>query len=261
MKVTIITVNLNGNRFLKEAIDSVLMQESIDLEYLVIDGGSTDGSLETIVDAAARECRIKWVSEPDSGIADAMNKGTALANGDLVGFLHADDFYPETGVLARVAAAFERSPGAVWATGGASLVDDAGTVLKEIGVRRYSFRRLLRSNIIIHPSTFVRRPVLIDVGGFNRSFRYAMDYDLWLRLGSISAPLPVDGLLSNFRLHSGSCSSSNPDGAFEEEYYIRTAYLKRTGGMLWPHKTFYLIKKPFNRLFYSRYLNRMSESG
>ncbi len=261
MKISIITVNLNGNRFLQQAIDSVVGQNFPDIEYLIIDGGSTDGSLTTITNAAARDGRIKWISGPDMGIADAMNKGILLATGDIVGMLHADDFYTSDDVLGIVDTAFAGMPTAKWVTGGACLVNESGESIRKIRARRYSFRRLVRSNIIIHPSTFILRQALLDAGGFNATFKFAMDYDLWLRLGNFSAPLSLDAIFSSFRIHEGSLSTKYADSAFAEEQLIRTDYLKRNGYLLWPHRLLYLLKKPLNSRLYARIRNSTSTAG
>lgn len=258
MKFSIITVNYNCNRYLYKAIISVLGQKYQDIEYVIIDGGSTDGSIDTITDAASRDERVRWISEPDMGIADAMNKGISLATGDIIGILHADDYFSDNDVLDVVAAAFANAPETKWVTGGTCLVNDVGDLIQRIGVRRYSFRRLLRSNIIIHPSTFVIRQTLQAAGGFNIALRYAMDYDLWLRLGTISMPTIIDTCLSCFRIHDGSLSTKYADSAFVEEQQIRIDYLKSTGHMLWPHNLFYMVKRPINHMFCSRLRKRSS---
>ena len=225
MKVTVITVNLNGNRFLRGAISSVLLQQSVDLEYLIIDGGSTDGSLETIAEAAAGDARIRWVSEKDSGISDAMNKGVALSSGEIIGFLHADDFYHRNDILSTVTGLMEDHPEALWCTGGLREVGKGDRVLREHDVRRFSRRRLLRNNIIFHPATFVRRKFLLEAGGFDESLQYTMDYDLWLRISAAASPVEVNCHLASFRVHAGSISSKNRLAALDEEYQVRMRYL------------------------------------
>lgn len=254
MKISVVTVCLNCRKYIGTALECVKKQNYSNIEHVVIDGGSSDGTIEVVKSFADSSDAFRWYSRHDAGIADAMNRGLELATGDIVGFLHADDFYPDPGALHHVAEAFAREPWRDWATGGAYFVDAAGVRIREIGVRRYSFRRLIRYNIMLHPSTFVRRPALLAVGGFDTSLRYAMDYDLWLRLGERSTPLLINRPLACFRLHLNSCSSVNADAAFDEEYRIRTAYLHRTGTELWPHKLRYMLMRPLNRLFYGRFL-------
>lgn len=225
MKVTVITVNLNGNRYLREAIDSVLMQKSAELEYLIIDGGSTDGSLETIA-VAAHDSRVRWISESDRGISHAMNKGAALATGELIAILHSDDCYHRNDILSTVIGIVTNHPETIWCTGGMREVGPNGHLIREVKVRRYSRRRLIRNNIILHPSTFVRRSALLDAGGFDESLRYAMDYDLWLKLSAHSDPFLINREMSSFRVHQGSLSIKNRLDALDEEFLVRRRYLK-----------------------------------
>lgn len=254
MKISVVTICLNNRSTLQQAIDSVRMQSGPEVELVIVDGGSSDGSVEIVQQAAEGFAALTWVSEPDRGISDAMNKGARLASGEIVAFLHADDFYPDGSVLQRVAETFEANPAATWLTGGIRLVGPDGEKLREIEARDYSFRRLVRSNIIFHPATFVRRGTLLELGGFRDDLRYAMDYDLWLRLGEHQSPLTVPSPLCCFRVHPGSLSSRNAGAAFAEEQQVRLDYLRRTGGALWPHRLWYRIKQPLNARYYRHLL-------
>lgn len=248
MKVSIVTVNLNGNRFLAQSLDSVLGQDYREIELMVVDGGSTDGSQATIEEAAERDARVRWISEPDQGIADAMNKGISLATGDIVGFLHSDDRYPGPEVLSRVVASFASRPEALWLTGGVSMIGETGAPLRTFAVRRYSYKRLIRSNILFHPSTFVRKETLRSCL-FDVNLRLAMDYDLWLRLGAKGNPLLLDQPLSCFRVHLGSRSLQAADEAMTEEFAIRRRFLATRGQMAWPYRLHFLAKRVLNRMF------------
>ena len=246
MKVSIVTVNLNGAHFLAEALASVLAQDYRDLELIVIDGVSTDGSQEIIADAAARDERLRCVSEGDAGIADAMNKGVSLATGEVVGFLHSDDRYPSTGILSSVVEAFQANPGAFWLSGGLILINQRGKPFRTLSARRYSWRRLLRANTLFHPATFVRTEVL-RTHPFDTSLRLAMDYDLWLRLGLRGAPLLLSQPLAAFRVHGESCSVQESDAAQAEEFAIRCRFLRAQGKSLFPCRLQYGIKRLLNR--------------
>jgi glycosyltransferase involved in cell wall biosynthesis len=248
MKVSIITVNLNGNRFLAESIDSVLGQDYREVELLIIDGGSTDGSLVTIEEAAGQDSRVRWISEKDRGIADAMNKGITLATGDIIGFLHSDDRYPGQDVISQVVAAFASRHAALWLTGGISLITEAGVPFCTFEVRRYSYKRLIRSNILFHPSTFVRKETLRSCQ-FDANLRLAMDYDLWLRLGALGDPLLMDQPLSCFRVHQGSRSLQAADEALAEEFAIRHRFLASRGRLTCPYRLHYMVKRVLNRIF------------
>ena len=173
MKISIVTVNLNGNRFLSDSIDSTLGQSYQDLELLIVDGGSTDGSLDTIKAVAQHDSRVRWISEPDRGISDAMNKGIGLATGELVGFLHSDDLYSGPDSLAWVVNSLSANPNSLWLTGGIDMINSEGDVFQSFPVRSYSFSRLLRSNILFHPATFVRTEALRRCEMFDAELKMA----------------------------------------------------------------------------------------
>jgi glycosyltransferase involved in cell wall biosynthesis len=223
---SVITVCLNASAHLKEALQSIVSQNYGNLESIVVDGGSTDGTVEIIREMAWQDRRIVWCSEPDYGIADAMNKGLAIAKGDFVAFLHADDSYASQNIISLVAEAFDANPQHFWVSGGINEIDIGGRIFQSIGVRSFSRRRLLRNNIILHPATFVRRSALQRLGGFNPSLHYAMDYDLWLRLALLGPPVELNHILTNFRVHSGSISSANREATLREEYLVRKHYLR-----------------------------------
>jgi glycosyltransferase involved in cell wall biosynthesis len=226
---SIITITYNSKAYLEETIRSVLDQDFADFEYLLVDGGSTDGTLALIEKYAARDRRIRWLSEPDKGIADAMNKGIRMASGDIVAHLHSDDLYlPDT--LARVAAAFQANPTAQWATGRVHFIDASGTIRLTTDFKvPYTYDRLLRKNLIVHPATFVRRPVFTEAGLFDPHLKYAMDYDLWLRIAGRYEALGIDAVLACFRSHAESLSSRELLKAVEEEYAIRQRYDRDAG--------------------------------
>lgn len=250
MKVTVITVCRNSEAFISEAIGSVLGQDVADLEYLIIDGGSTDATLDIVQEYAA-DSRLRWWSAPDNGISQAMNLGLCRACGDIVAFLHSDDCYTDSGVLSRVVEAFSSTGHPLWVTGGIQEIDGMGSVVRELPVRRFSRRRLLRNNIMYHPATFVRRETLIDAGGFDEGLRYAMDYDLWLRLAVHSAPALITQLLACFRVHPGSISSVNRLAALDEEYIVRKRYL--TGDFsLCVHASYQYLRRIYERVLTAR---------
>ncbi len=249
-----ITITFNSQQFLTETIESVLSQDFIDFEYIFVDGGSTDGTQETIRRYAEHDSRIRWVSEPDNGIADAMNKGVGLAIGDVVAHLHSDDSYLP-GALRQVAEAFEQFPSARWLTGCLRYVDEAGQVLYDTRLKDvYTAQSLLRRNSIGHPATFIRRELFSELGGFKMSLRYAMDYDLWLRIASRYPLLPLPAVLATFRVHAESLSSRELLKAFAEEYRIRHVFRAkhdaygRFGDMLRYHRGRLVILLGLNNL-------------
>lgn len=221
---SIITITYNSQAYLEETICSVLGQGFTDYEYLFIDGGSNDDTLAIIEKYAAMDSRIRWVSESDNGIADAMNKGVQLASGDIIAHLHSDDRYlPDT--LSKVAAAFLENPQAQWVTGRVHFINAAGDVQLTTSFKEpYSYSRLLHKNLIVHPATFVRKSVFSEVGAFDCSLKYAMDYDLWLRIAKRYEVLGLNEVLACFRSHAQSLSSRELLKAVGEEYAIRGRY-------------------------------------
>lgn len=254
MHISVITVTLNAERFLSDCLASVAGQGDSLFEHIIVDGGSSDTTLDIIKNHAAHNSRVRWISGSDKGIADAMNKGLELATGDVVAFLNADDYYPDTQVLTSVSECFVNNPEAVWLTGGVIIVSEQGTCIKKIRARRYSYRRLVRGNILFHPSTFVKRDQINRVGGFNDSLSYCMDYDLFLRLGSMTAPRIVDKQLSCYRVHVDSQSVSNSEHAYAEEFMVRMNYLRSAGKFTGYYHFDYQIKRHLNKLFYRKLL-------
>jgi len=256
MKFSIVTVSLNSSRYIRQTIESVLGQEYGDFEYLVIDGQSTDGTAEIVAEYARHDKRISWISEPDRGIADAMNKGVLRASGEVVAHLNSDDYYRSGSVLAEVAESFAAHPDRHWLTAGFDFVRSDSSFLRSIPVRRYSFNRLLRGNILLHPSTFIKKELFEAVGLFDVKLRYCMDYDLFIRLGRHSPPIVFDRQLACFRVHGSSLTVSTPAASYREEFEVKKRYLREIGRPLLPYYLDYGIKRLLNRYFYNSLLSR-----
>ena len=217
-KLTIVTPCLNGAETLPQALASVASQGYPNLEHVVVDGGSTDGTVDILERAG-----VSYVSEPDNGLSDAVNKGFRMATGEGIGWLNADDFY-EPGALHRVGRALAERPRAQWVTGRCRIVDaEDGEIRKGVSayknllLSRYSYGLLVTQNFIACPSTFIRRSALDRVGLLDERFKYSMDYDLWLRLGKLGDPVVLDGApLAAFRMADGSLSMSGFERQFAE---------------------------------------------
>jgi len=255
VRVSIITVSYNARLYIAQTIESVLAQDYEDLEYIIVDGASSDGTPE-IIKQYADDPRLKWVSEPDQGIADAMNKGADLATGEVITHLNADDYYPGPHTISCVAECFISRPDILWLTGGFDFVAEDGSFLQSFKVRRYSFRRLIRGNIMQHPSTFIRLDAFRAAGGFDPSLRYCMDYDLFLRLGALAPPFLMNERLSCFRVHGASRTITESDHSYAEEFMVRRRYLRERGKSVIPYWLQYHIKKILNRRLYRQLLHR-----
>lgn len=180
MKVSIITVVYNNKDTIKDAIESVLNQTYKNIEYIIVDGASTDGTAEIIKSYGNKI--DKFISEPDNGIYDAMNKGIALATGDVVGMLNSDDFYVDEFVIEKVVKVFEEKK--VDSVYGDLVYVDSNDMNKVI---RFWKSRAYRKGLFnqgwhpAHPTFFVKKEIYDKYGTFDLDFKIAADYELMLR--------------------------------------------------------------------------------
>ena len=197
--VSVITPSFNQGAFIAATIESVLGQDYAPLEYWVIDGGSTDKTLEVM---RRYGNRLRWVSEPDGGQAMAINKGWRRAQGEIIAWLNSDDTYC-AGAVHRAVEALERDPELEAVYGQADYVDVHGNVIRPYPTRPYDYVELVRStlNFIPQPAVFLRRRVLDSVGYLDETLSYVMDFDYWLRLGVRHEMGYVPQKLAHLRLH------------------------------------------------------------
>lgn len=176
--VTIVTPSFNQGRFLGRTIDSVLAQSYPRIEYIVMDGGSRDESVEILKSYGNR---FVWTSEPDGGQTDAINKGFARSSGDIRGYLNSDDTLAP-GAIERVVAFFRDHPEADLVYGTADYIDEQDRVIGRYRTEPYSFPALMRDCIVCQPAAFWRTAIAQRIGPFNESLNFAMDYEYWLRI-------------------------------------------------------------------------------
>jgi glycosyltransferase involved in cell wall biosynthesis len=197
--VSIVTPSYNHARFLEETIRSVLEQDYPKIEYIIVDGGSVDGSLEII---RSYETRLAWwVSEPDEGQTDAINKGFAHARGEIFAWLNSDDTYLPGAIREAVTYLLGHSEtGMVY--GDANFIDEHGQVTGRFPARQTDYRRLRRGFVHIpQQASFFCADLWKKVGPLDPSFYFSMDYDLWVRLAKISQLQYLPRPWANFRLH------------------------------------------------------------
>lgn len=221
-RFTIVTPVFNGMPWLPEAVSSVATQRSqVDVEHLILDGGSTDGSREWL--AANSDLGFRSILEPDEGQTDALIRGFEEAGGDLLGWLNSDDAL-EPGALARVIAVFESESDVVMVTGPSLLIDPSGRVIGAIPTPPDTslLGMLTDPTNPPQPSTFFRAAAYRRCGGLDRRWDLAMDVDLWLRLASIGrvVALPNEPL-SRFRLHPAAKSVSRSWATVREDLRVR----------------------------------------
>ncbi len=227
-RISIVTPSFNQARYLGRTIDSVLSQDYPNLEYLVIDGGSTDGSVDIL-----RKCdkRVSWISEPDRGQSDAINKGLRRSTGEILAYLNSDDLLLP-GCLHRIGRFFAEHSEVEWLTGYCTIIGPNGEPArsaieryKNFLVNHYSLNLLLIINFISQMSTFWRRSAMERIGEFSTEHHLVMDYDFWLRLASHSAPAILPETLSAFRVHRDAKGSQRFVRQFQESFRVARPYL------------------------------------
>jgi glycosyltransferase involved in cell wall biosynthesis len=241
--VSVVTPSFNQARYLEATIQSVLGQDYPNLAYIIVDGGSTDGSLEIIQHYADR--LAWWVSERDQGQTDAINKGFARAHGQVLAWLNSDDTY-QPGAISEAVAALQTHPEVGMVYGDANLVDESGQVIGQFPAAQTDYHRL-RSGYVHIPqqAAFFRASLWQEVGPLDPTFYFAMDYDLWVRLAKRAPLLYQPRPWANFRLHGGGKSVVSDERCWPE--MLRVHY-REGGSRLAP----IVLKARFRRLFYAR---------
>jgi len=230
-RVSIITPSFNQGQFIEETIRSVLFQAYPDLEYIIIDGGSTDGSVATI--RKYDRWLAYWVSEPDRGQAHAINKGFARATGQIIAYINSDDVYCE-GAFATVAEALTAEPRANWLCSPCLALDEEtkATSIMKLAVPADPAAWLMRpsgqSYFFPQQGVFLRKNLVDEVGLFREDLHYSFDYEYFLRiLLSGHRPIELDTILAMFRLHGLSKTTLNGPGFTGDDLAIADLYFDR----------------------------------
>jgi glycosyltransferase involved in cell wall biosynthesis len=190
--VSVLTPSFNQRRWLVETLGSVARQSYPHLEHVVADGGSTDGSVDVL---RAVLPAGSWISEPDGGQSEALNKAFDRSRGEIIGWLNSDDAYLFDDVVESVVDYFRANPDVDVVYGHGALVNEDGRLLHVMWTPRYRKRVLWRENFIAQPAVFIRRRVLED-GFLDESFHYTMDHELWLRLATKHSFGRIDKVLA-----------------------------------------------------------------
>jgi len=228
MKISIITTNYNTDKYLEETIKSILNQKgNFELEYIITDGKSTDGSLEII---KKYKDKLRYISEKDKGQSNGINKGLRMATGDIVAFLNADDIYLDN-TLDTVVRYFKDNPECMWLTGYCKIIDENGKQIKKYiteyknrKLRRFTFEQLLIEDCISQPATFWRRELLNEVGYIDESLHFSMDQDLWARFAKKYKLHLIREYLACFRFTSDTKTGSNVDKTLIESKLVAQRY-------------------------------------
>ena len=215
--VSIVTPSYNQGRFLKRTIDSVLRQSYPNIQYVVIDGGSTDESIEVLRSYRDRFC---WVSEPDRGQTNAINKGLARAKGEILAYLNSDDILAPR-AIERVVQYLQKNPECDMVYGEADYIDEQDRIIGSYKTADYSFNRLIEDCMVCQPAAFWRKRMMEKVGPFDEQLNFAMDYDYWLRIAKAGGEIRfLREKLACSRLYSETKTLSARPKIFQEIFEI-----------------------------------------
>lgn len=195
--VSVITPSYQQAAFIRDTIESVQSQGYPNIEHIIVDGGSTDGTLDIL---RSYGDRIQWISEPDNGQADAVNKGLAMAKGEIIGWLNSDDTYLE-GAVSKSVTALGKDSGCWLVYGEAYYTDEEGNVTGRYQTDTFSTGNLLRHCMICQPTVFFNRRLMEQMGKLDDRYRMAMDYELWLRYSRVTPFLYIPEYIATSRMY------------------------------------------------------------
>lgn len=226
-KISIVIPSYNKINYIGETLESIVSQKYPNLEVIIQDGGSTDGSLEVIREYVRKHPKlISWVSKKDKGQVDAINKGLKKATGDILTFINADDVY-EKNALLEVGEYFLTNPNTLWLVGKGGVIDENGkeitswvTAYKNWLLKINSYKFLLAVNYLVQPSVFLSKEVYEKYGPFTGTRKFVMEYEFWLKIGRVSMPKVLDKSLSYFRLSGENISSTSFKNTLKKDFEI-----------------------------------------
>jgi glycosyltransferase involved in cell wall biosynthesis len=222
--VSIITPSFNQASFLEQTIRSVLEQDYPNIEYLIADGGSTDGSPAIIKKYSDR--LAWWVSEKDHGQAEAINKGFARAKGEFIAWVNSDDYY-QPGAISAAVAALQANPEAGFVFGNVQVVDKDGRILNNLRYANWTLADLMTFHIIGQPAVFMRRSVLEKAGYLDLGYHFMLDHQLWLRMGAQAGIKYVPQLWAGAHYHED-CKNLSQAAEFGKEAYRIVDWMRST---------------------------------
>ena len=237
--LSIITVVFNNANYISNAIDSVLQNKTNDVQYIIIDGASTDGTVDIIKSYGDKISKV--VSENDEGLYHAMNKGAALADGDYISFINADDYYVDSNLTKAITSIRENRPDVLYAD--LDYIDSENVIKRCWRPGNFKAKKLYDLWIPPHPTTFMKLDLFNKVGGFNLNYKLAADYDLILRVLSIANKVHYfDTVLVKMRL--GGATNISWSNIYKQNVEIAKSY--KLVFHRYPIRQF--ILKAFNRL-------------
>ncbi len=220
--VSVVTPSLNDAEFIERTIQSVANQDYPNLEHIVVDGGSTDGTMEIL----KRYPKVRWISEKDSGQSDALNKGFKLARGEIVGWLNSDDTY-NPGAIRSAVDCLEAHPSTAMVYSHCNIIDADDRIISTLYAPLFDLARELIDHILPQPTIFLRATALAEVGYLDSRLHYIMDWEFFLRLGLKARIDRVDKVWANFRQADGTKTMSNPERFWVEALSVFDEFFAR----------------------------------
>jgi glycosyltransferase involved in cell wall biosynthesis len=267
-RISIVTPSYNQGEFLEETITSVISQDYPNIEYIIIDGGSKDNSLNVI--KKYEEQISYWISEPDSGQTDAVIKGFEKSTGEIFAWQNSDDRYLP-GTFEFVAQVFKKHPEIDLFFGGWNFIDENGVFMSARHLKHYSLTKLRAGSMIpAQPAVFFRRNAIKIAGNLNIQKHQVMDYDLYVRIATRENVLIIDRVLGEFRIHKRSKTVSGYLSQLKELFETRTNHFGNTAK--WNDRLYWLWTDTFHYIryfthdilgvfsfhdIYSEYLNKL----
>lgn len=245
LKISIVTCSYNQVEFIRQNIESVLNQNYPNFEHLIIDGGSTDGTVEILKEYP----HLDWVSEPDRGQSDALNKGFRRSTGDIIAWINSDDMLAPN-ALFNINNFFEQNPDKSVVIGNQVLIDRNGNILKVIPAEAFTLNSLLNTRhcSVMQNSTLIRRSVFNEVGFLDEDFHYTMDLELFVRIAQKYTTYTINKDLAYFRMWDGSKTGSSQLQFYKEIIKVKKKHHAKliSSGNIWLLCQF--MKAPLKRI-------------
>lgn len=252
MKFSILIVTYNSEAYLRDTLNSIISQSFKDYEVVLKDAGSSDETVDIFNEYMSQSSKFRIVQKKDTGLADAMNQAASEAKGDYIIYLHSDDIFNSSDCLSSLSSVIENNSDVKWGFGFYKYIDASGNVFKEDNLSTFiSFKSHLLRNIVRHQSAFVSRSVFNELQ-FSEKYRFAMDYDFFLRLWEAHEPVVVREHISRFRV-SGTNLSSDYYASISDEYDVRKAWRKERGGSKLLHVFDFFVY--YARIFKLRFIH------
>lgn len=249
LKISVITVSFNQSQWIEECIRSVYEQNYPNVEHIIVDGGSNDGTVEIL----KKYPHLLWTSEPDEGQSDALNKGFRKATGDIIAWVNSDDAMCE-GSLEAIDRFFSENPDKYVVVGNQVLIDENSKILRVAKGKPFSEEWLLNGvrSAVTQNSTVFRKEVFEKVGYLDESFHYSMDRDLFIRLAHNYKIYAIDKDLAKFRLQSESKTCTSKLKFYNDLKRIRKKYNAPFNFKMWLWIEWQYIKEPFRKIPFLR---------